>query len=89
MQSPLFFDGSYGGLFPDIESLYFMFLQKFSNCRVKEVQLPQDISNIKLIADLLTGIEIGLGRFPILAPAAQIKKGFDGHEHKVEKVEGL
>ena len=89
MQSPLFFDGSYGGFFPDIESLDFVFLQKFTNCRVKEVQLPQDICHIKLIADLLTGLEIGLGRFPILAPAAQIKKGFDGHEHKVEKVEGL
>ena len=72
MQSPLLFDGSYGGFFPDIQSLDFVFLQKFSNRRVKEVQLPQDICNIELIADLLAGIEIGLGRFPILAPAAQI-----------------
>ena len=88
MQSPLFFDGIYGGFFPDIESLDFVLLQNFRNCRVKEVQLPQYIGHIKLIADLLAGIKIGLGRFPILAPAAQIKKGFDGHEHEVEEIEG-
>ena len=64
-----------------------MLLQKFANSRIEEVQLPQNVCHIKLVADLLTGLDKTLGRFPILAPSAQIKKGFDRHKHEVEEIE--
>ena len=60
-----------------------MLFHKFSNSRIKKNEFSHDESNIKLIANFLTTINISLRLSPIRFAATKVKDTFDDHKEEV------
>ena len=89
MQSPIVFGVLEGGFSANVDGLKFVFLQHFvCNC-IQKHEFPHDVGDVYLAGNLLAGLVVHSGAFPVSAEVAQAEEGLKGHQHEVKQVEIL